>query len=176
MTDTAPVRRWAATLRVLTWVAMAILATALLAGIAFLDLPEALRRAAGIAPDHRLDPLHRAGVAALGALPSLAMLYGLHQMALLLGRYAGGETLTQACARHIQRIGAALLVAVALELVSRPLQIMLASLANPPGERVLALSLEGADLGQVLAGGLMVMIGWAMHEAAEMAEENRGFI
>ena len=53
---------------------------------------------------------------------------------------------------------------------------MLASLANPPGERVLTISLEGADLGQVLAGGLMVVIGWAMREAAVVAEENRGFI
>ncbi|WP_213546514.1 DUF2975 domain-containing protein [Vannielia litorea] len=155
---------------------MAILAVALVAGIAFSDLPEEMRRAAGIAPERALAPLHRAGVAALGALPALAMLYLLREMARLFGRYAAGETLTEACARHILRIGAGLLVAVALELVTRPLQIMLASLANPPGERVLTISLEGADLGQVLAGGLMVVIGWAMREAAVVAEENRGFI
>ncbi|QDC08286.1 hypothetical protein FHY55_03080 [Oceanicola sp. D3] len=176
MSNTLSVSRWAAVLRVLTFIAMGILIAALVFAIVWAALPAELRRAAGIEPGVELSPLHRASVAALGALPSLALLYVLREMARLFGRYAQGETLTHHCAAHILRIGTGLLVAVALELLARPLQTTLASLANPPGERVLAISLEGADLGQVLAGGLMVVIGWAMREAAVVAEENRGFI
>ena len=71
---------------------------------------------------------------------------------------------------------AGLLAALALDIVSRPLQVALASLANPPGDRVLAVSLAGADLGQVLAGGLMIVIGLTLRDAARIAEENRGFV
>ncbi|SIO15331.1 DUF2975 domain-containing protein [Vannielia litorea] len=176
MANTPSVRRWAAALRILTILAMVVLVAALVFGIALAGLPDELRRAAALAPDTALAPLHRAAVAASGAIPSLALLYVLSQMARLFGRYAGGETLSHHCAGHIRRIGAGLLVAVALDLVARPLQVLLASLANPPGERVLSLSLGTADLGQVLAGGLMVVIGWAMGEAALVAEENRGFV
>ena len=176
MTPNPSVRRWASVLRVLSILAMVVLSLAIAAGIALIDLSAELRAAAGIEDGRALAPMHRAAVGAIGVIPGLAMLYVLREMARLFGRYAAGETLTQPCAGHILRIGAGLLAAVALEVISRPLQILAASLANPPGERVLAVSLEGADLGQVLAGGLMVVIGWTMREAARVAEENRGFV
>jgi len=176
MHPNASVRRWATVLRVLAILAIVLLCVAVVAGVALADLPGTLRSAAGLGAEADLSPLHRAAVAALGAIPALAMIYVLREMARLFGRYAAGETLTQPCAGHILRIGAGLLAAVALEVISRPLQILAASLANPPGDRVLAISLEGADMGQVLAGGLMVVIGWTMREAAKVAEENRGFV
>lgn len=176
MSSNSPLRRWAVLLRSLTIVAIVILCVVQSIGIFLADLPVALREAAGLAPEVTLLPGHRVRVALLGALPTLALLYVLGQMVGLFQRYAGGETLTDDCARHILHIGGGLLVAVALEMVCHPLQIMAASFANPPGERVLAITVEGGDLGQVLAGGLMIVIGWTVREAARVAEENRSFV
>ena len=176
MSAEKPMRRWALVLRSLAIVAIVVLCVAQGLAIFVTEVPQALRDAAGIAPEVTLLPGHRMGVALLGALPMLALLYVLVQMVQLFQRYAEGETLTEACARHILHIGAGLLAAVALEMVCHPLQIMLASFANPPGARVLAITVEGGDLGQVLAGGLMIVIGWTMQDAARLAEENRGFV
>ncbi|MCR8724258.1 DUF2975 domain-containing protein [Frigidibacter sp. ROC022] len=176
MEELRHLRRWAAVLRVLTIVAMVILVLALVYGILFAVLPDGLRRAARLVPETSLSGPHRAAVALVGAVPGFAMLYVLGRMADLFGLYAGGEALSPACARNIQRIGVGLLAAVALELVARPAQIALVSLANPPGQRVLSISFEGADLGQILAAGLLITIGWTQREAARIARENEGFV
>ena len=175
MSVETPVRRWAVVLHVLTIVAIVVLCVALAYGILFAVLPDTLRAAAGLgkAP---LSTGHHAAVAVAGALPSFAILYVLARMRALFALYARGEMLTVACADQILRTGAGLLAALALDIVSRPLQVALASLANPPGDRVLAVSLAGADLGQVLAGGLMIVIGLTLRDAARIAEENRGFV
>lgn len=170
----SPIRRWAVALRVLVVIAMVVIALAVVFGAAFAEVPTELAAAAGLSePPARITIV---AAALIGAIPTLAILYVLGQMFGLFGLYAAGETLTPLCARHISRIGSGLLVSALLEIVTRPAQIVLLSLANPPGERVLAVSLQGADLGLVLAGGLLVTIGWAMGDAVRAAEENRSFV
>lgn len=170
------VRRWATVLNVLALVAFGILILALGLGALFADLPSDLRAAAGIPEDTDLSPLRRIAVAAISALPTLAMLYVLWQMHGLFTRYAKGETLSAACAGHIGRIGVGLLASAVLEVITRPAAIAVASLVNPPGSRVLAISLTSPDLALVLAGGLMLCIGWVMRDAARIAEDNAGFV
>ena len=41
---------------------------------------------------------------------------------------------------------------------------------------MLTIGIDGATAGFILAGGLLVAIGWVMGEAARVAEDNRGFI
>ncbi|MDF0601098.1 DUF2975 domain-containing protein [Psychromarinibacter sp. C21-152] len=176
MEDLKKLRRWAVPLQVGAILAMVALSLAVGLGIAFADLPDDLRRAAGLGDGVQLDTSRRVAVGALGALPALAMIYVLGQMAALFALYAAGEALSVRCARRLLNIGAGLFAGVVLELVARPAQILLASLANPPGQQVLSLGVEGADLGQILAAGLLVTVGWTMREAARIAEENRGFV
>ncbi|MDO6729672.1 DUF2975 domain-containing protein [Marinovum sp. 2_MG-2023] len=176
MRDHNRLRRWAGGLHVLAILAMVLLAVVVALGLFLVELSDELRLAAGLDPALVLDGSRGFWVRLAGIIPLAALFYVLFQMAALFRRYAAGEFLTDRCADHILRIGVGLLVAVVLDMLCRPLQILLASLANPPGQRVLALSLEGADLGQVLAGGLMIVIGWTMHDAARAAEENRGFV
>ena len=167
---------WATALGALTVVAMVLIVVSIVHGALLGPLPSDLREVAGLAPGADVSRGRIALIALAGALPAVASLYVLWQARTLAALYGRGRVLTTDSADAIRRIGAGLLAMVALDILSGPLTTVLASLGNPPGQRVLALSLEGADLGLVLAGGVMTMIGWAMTEAVRVADENRSFV
>ena len=113
------------------------------------------------------------GMGATLLVPGVAALI---QMRHLFRRYRGGEILTPACATHIRRIGQLLAALAALRLVMPSLQTVALTLGNPPGSRAVAVQLNSDTLAFFLAGGLLIVIGWAMAEAARAAEENAGFV
>ena len=172
MSASVSIRRWAPVFNVLSIIAIVVIVSAVAFGALFGDLPPDIRTAAGVAPDAGLARSTLIAVALIGALPAVAMGYVLVQMSALFRSYAMGDTLTPGCARHIRAIGVGLLVMAVLGFVARPVQIVLASLGNPPGERVLAVGFGSMELGLVLAGGLLLTIGWAMADAVRAAQEN----
>ncbi len=176
MASSTTIRRWSSVLNVLAIVAIVIISAAVVLGALFSDLPADIRSDAGVGPNSELSRAWLITIAAIGALPVAAMIYALTHVRALFARYSQGETLTPACAKHIHQIGMGLLASAMLGLVTRPIQIMLASLSNPPGERVLALGVGSADLGLVLAGGLMLTIGWVMGDAARIAEDSKSIV
>lgn len=173
--DLARIRRWSIALSVLSILMAVAIALAIVATALFGDLPPDLARTAGVAEDALARP-HLALVVLIGALPGVAAIWTLLAARRLFRRFAAGEVLTPAVAGGLGRVGAGLLAIAALGLVARPLQTVLASLGNPPGSRVLALSIESPDLGLLLSGGLMTVIGWILAEAARIADENRRFV
>lgn len=130
----------------------------------------------GLPPETALTPGKAAAVVLVGAFLLVPMLYALAQMRALFALYRRGEVLTDTCARHIGRAGAALGVLAALQVVVHPLQVLVLTADNPPGGRQLSIALTGETLWLAMAAGLLVVIGRAMAEAARIAEENRGFV
>ena len=112
-------------------------------------------------------------LALLPAIPAMAVLW---QMQALFRLYATGETLSPAPARRIRGLGLALFATAIAGLVARPLAGLALTSANPPGERMLAISFQSNDLALILAGGLMVVLGAVLGEAAEVAEDTKGFV
>ncbi|MBM7067072.1 DUF2975 domain-containing protein [Actibacterium sp. 188UL27-1] len=100
-------------------------------------------------------------------------LWHLHR---LLARYALGETLSPACAQALRRIGQGLLAVAAFSFVSNTIDILILTALNASGERTLSIGIEDSDLALVLAGTVVILVGWVMGQAAEMADENRSFI
>ena len=133
---------------------------------AFAELPE------GTA----LTGVKSSAVLAIGALALVPITLSLWQMRGLFARYRRGEILSPACAGHIRRTGIALTVLALAQFLIRPLQILVLTADNPPGARMLAIGLSSEVLWLALAGGLLVLIGWVMAEAARAAEENAGFV
>ncbi len=176
MSAATPIRRWAPMFNVLSIIAIVAIVLSVIGSALLGYLPREIRIAAGIAPEAALPGAARTALVLVGALPAMAAIYVLGQMGSLFRMYAAGETLTPAAARAIRRIGMGLLAMAALGFVTRPLQILLASLGNPPGERVLAIGFDTYDLGLILAGGLLLTIGWAMGDAVRAARENAEFI
>lgn len=112
----------------------------------------------------------------IGAAVLIPALFTLWQMRELFGRYMNGEVLTARCAGHISRIGIGFVVISAMNLLIPTIQALILTINNPEGARVLMVQFSSNGIGFLLAGGLLVAIGWAMTEAAHAAEENAGFV
>ena len=123
-----------------------------------------------------LTPMKSTLVIALGAVALLPVAAALLQMRGLFARYRQGEILTLPCARHILRAGQALVLLALVQFIILPVQIMVLTADNPAGERIVSLDFTSETLWLLLSGGLLVVIGWVMVEAARAAEENAGFI
>ncbi|MEJ6393407.1 DUF2975 domain-containing protein [Gymnodinialimonas sp. 2305UL16-5] len=104
------------------------------------------------------------------------ILYVLWQMRQLFALYTGGETLSQRCADRIRRCGQGLVTIGAFGILSNTLIVLLLTTVNVTGPQTLVVTFSEGDVGFFLGGGLMVVIGWVMGEAARIAEDNRGFV
>jgi hypothetical protein len=124
----------------------------------------------------QVTPFQGALVAIVGLLSIYPMVLAFLGMGRLFGRYRTGEILTEPCARDILRIGQALFAVAAMTVLVPTLQLLILSWGNAPGGRILSISLDGSTLGFLLSGGLLIAIGWVMREAAQVAEDAKGFV
>ena len=133
-------------------------------------------RFAHLPPGTTLTPMNAAIASAIGAITLPPALMALVEMRGLFRRYAAGEILTGQSAGHIRRIGQILMALALLGVMIPTFQVIALTSQNPPGQRVLSVGLTSDTMGFLLAGGLLVVIGWAMAEGARAAEENASFI
>ncbi len=172
------IRKWAAVLRGLTIAVMVLLPLAVVFALISTPLtpanvPQAINR-----PDVA-DAATRGQlltVTALNLIRPLILIWTLNEMRKLFDEYRVGRVLTDACARIIQRVGYGFLALALIPLVLQPVQSVLMTWANPAGQRAISLSVNSDMLFFALSGGLIIVIGRAMRDAAEAAAENRSFV
>ncbi|WP_135503980.1 hypothetical protein [Roseovarius aestuariivivens] len=109
-------------------------------------------------------------------IPFIFAMQALGAMRRLFGVYRTGDPLAPETGPLIQSIGSNLLCAAGLGLLLQPVSSPLLTLSNPPGERLISLTIGSSDIGFVLVAGLLTLIGWSMAEAQRIAAENREFI
>lgn len=131
------------------------------------DLP---MRFPGLPDGTTLTPAKAIIATLIGSPTLIPMAMALLQMRGLFGRYRAGEILSDACARHILRIGQSLIAFCALLIFTPTLQILALTADNPDGQKIVSISIDGAMIGLGLAGGLLVTIGWVMREASREIE------
>jgi hypothetical protein len=109
-------------------------------------------------------------------MPLAALLYLLYQAYALFDAFRRGHVLTDHVPVRLRRIGMSM---IALAVI-RPVSAMLLGLAltapNAPGQRVLAIFVGIDDYLLAAFGGLMLAIGYAMAEAARIADDHRQII
>lgn len=127
-------------------------------------------------PETEITPLKSGLVIALGTLTFLPLLMAFVHMRGLFGRYRRAEILTNPCAHHITRIGQWLMGAAGMALALPTLQGLALTFDNPPGARVLSISASSNTVAVFLIAGLLTVIGWALRDAARIADENAGFV
>ena len=172
------VSKWARIMRGLTVAAMAALPLAILGGLLTTPLElSAVRDAFADAPlSAEATRGQLIAVVALNLISPLILILTLNEMRKFFAAYAAGGVLTNANARLIQRIGQGFLALAIAPFILRPIQTVLLTLANPPGQRSIAITVDSDMLFFALAGGLIIVIGWAMREASDVAAENKSFV
>jgi hypothetical protein len=123
-----------------------------------------------------LTPGSRLVAGAIVAVPVGVMVFGLWHVRALFREFAAGHVFTESAARHLQIFGATVLAQAPLgPLTSIALSIGL-TIANPPGQRMLAVSFSIHDYYALIVGGVLFAAASVMREAARLADENASFV
>ena len=93
----------------------------------------------------------------------------------LFGCYIAGEIVTPHTALLIRGAGIALFWSALLELFVEPVFWLSSRLTSAPAS-FSDVEIGTAQFGYLFAAGTLTVIGWAMSEAARMAEENKAFV
>lgn len=110
------------------------------------------------------------------SLPAGMLAYVLWQVWALFGGYAQGQVLTLRAAQQLRRAAVALTALGPSLPLSKALCLLALTLGNPPGERLLHLSISMQDYLSLLSGLVLLAIASVMREAVRLAEENAEFI
>lgn len=129
-------------------------------------------------PDIRVTLDERAivlGSLVLGA-GSLLGIAALWQLWSLFGLYANGQVFERASVSRLRRFAWATLgFALAQPLLATAMVLVL-TLSNPPGQRMLRLGFGSHDYMGVLVAAVLIAIATVMSDAVRLAEENESFI
>lgn len=112
----------------------------------------------------------------LSTLHLAVLTYALFAIAGIFRMFAAGDWLSPEISARLHRFGLALLLFGASTPLVRTLLTLIITFQNPPGQRMLAVGLSGNDFVIALIGVLMVMLGYALKEAAAIAEDNRQIV
>jgi len=130
----------------------------------------------GLGPRVTTTPL-TVGVATLAAsLPLLALTGGLVALARMFGRMQVGRVMVRENAAALRRTGWLFAAAALLFTLGHTVAVLALTYANPPGERVLSISLGPQQLGTLVIGVVMLVFGLVMQEAAAQSDEVKGFV
>lgn len=139
----------------------------------FASGPE-IAAAAGLGPRPiELDTAGRIGAAILSVLPVLALSWGLWRLATTLRHFGRGQPFAPAAAQGLRAFGLGVVICAVLKPVCAA---ALSVLLTWDGPKALALSLSSDTLLLLLLGAVMTLMGWALSEAAALAEENAQFV
>lgn len=112
----------------------------------------------------------------ISAIPVAAMIIAGLQIRRLMGMFAAGRYITAESARALRLIAICLMALPFLRILGDTLLILALTLGNPPGDRLLSISLGSDDLIAFLFGLLIWMITRAFEVEQERAEEHAEII
>lgn len=123
-----------------------------------------------------VTPMVQLAGLALSAPPLALLVYLLLQARAVFRGFAGGLRFTDLVAARVARIGWILVAKGMLMPLWRAGASIALTLANPSGQRMVALGISMDDILWAIVGVLLVAIGWTLAEAARIAEENASFV
>ena len=126
--------------------------------------------------DGALPYWQRAGGFLIAMLPTAAALYGLFALRRLFRLYAEGQVFSPANTRAFRRFALAVFAFALARPIAFTLTVLLLTIDNPPGQRMLSFSLGDGDLLALFLGGLFLVIAWVMDEGRALAEAESEYI
>lgn len=123
-----------------------------------------------------LDHTTRLVAFAASMVPMAVLLYLLHQAYLLFDAFRLDNVFTTDAPIRLRLIGTCIVALAILRPLTATLLGLILTWGNPPGQRILALSLSIDDYMIAALGGLVLAIGHVMAEAARIADDNRQIV
>jgi len=108
--------------------------------------------------------------------PLAVLVYGLRVLARLFRLYENGIIFAKANVDCFNRLGRAMIIWMVCHFLSNSLISTVLTLHHPPGQRVIIVGFEGADLGALFVGGIVLTVTWVMDEARRINEDQELFI
>jgi hypothetical protein len=118
-----------------------------------------------------LTPLALTGGFVLMHLVVGLLVYALWQAFRLFGAFARGDVFTPEAGDRLRRIGTAFALVPFAQVLGTGATSFLITMNNPEGQRVFAITFDPAHLILGLAGGLVLVVGWVMAEAARLSSD-----
>ncbi|WP_338669850.1 DUF2975 domain-containing protein [Pseudodesulfovibrio methanolicus] len=91
-------------------------------------------------------------------------------LARLFGLFTAGEIFTGNTVKYIRRTGWTMLAGVILMPIHEALLTLVLTIHNPPGERLITISLESGDARDLLVAGIIILVSWIMDEGRKLRE------
>lgn len=123
-----------------------------------------------------LDISTRLAAFAASMVPMAVLLYLLHQAYQLFDAFRIGNVFTTDAPVRLRRIGSCIVALALLRPLTSTLLGLILTWTNPPGQRIVALSLGIDDYMIAALGGLVLAIGHVMVEGMRLADDNRQIV
>lgn len=123
-----------------------------------------------------LTPVTGSALLALVALLTGLGLFGLQTVWMIFHRLQKANPFSLKVATLLRRAGVIALSGTVALLVARPLAMVLATLANPPGERIIAIGIDSDQVILLMVAGLLFAMGHVMVLATGVNDEYRRFV
>lgn len=107
---------------------------------------------------------------------SSILLFALKSLTQLFKNYQRGDIFTLKNAQLYQKLGYSVFYWVFGGIVYQAIMTVVLSFNNPPGQRILAITMTGVDILSLLIGFFVIMISWIMQEAYRITDENNNTI
>jgi len=84
--------------------------------------------------------------------------------------FAVGEIFTKNTVMYIRRLGWTMVAGVAAAPIHEALLTIVLTIHNPPGERMVTVSLESTDFEELITAGVIILVSWIMEEGRKLRE------
>lgn len=123
-----------------------------------------------------LPVVTRLGGFLVSMIPAGVLIYGLARLRQMFRLYGRGSIFTADAARCLRQFSVTVMLQAILSPLATAAHSVIVTRHNPPGEKMLTLSLGNQEFTALLLGGLLLVIAWVMGEGAKLAAENRQFV
>ncbi|MDE1464021.1 DUF2975 domain-containing protein [Spartinivicinus poritis] len=109
---------------------------------------------------------------AITVIPLSVILYGLYLLINLFKNYEKGQVFTLLNAIILRRIGLLSYIWVICEVIYSTLLVLVLTFQNPPGEKILQITLLPSSIIPLVFGSIIISISWVLVEAQKVAEDH----
>lgn len=84
--------------------------------------------------------------------------------------FSNGEIFTQSTVKYIRYLGWTMVAGVVATPIYDAILTFVLTMHNPPGERLVSISLESADFEELITAGVIILVSWIMEEGRKLRE------